>query len=107
MAKDVEIEVGGRRLGTIVFDEGPQRLNATRTASGFTLGIPATVRLTAVKKGDPRPVVARLWGEVLAPALAGGLINVGHFRHRRGGILRTAGSTYFIRVTGTSREKSK
>ena len=80
MAQDIEIELSGRRVGTISFDDGPQRLHATRTASGFTLQLPAVIKLRAVKKDEPRPVVARLWGDIFAPVQSGGLINVGHLR---------------------------
>jgi hypothetical protein len=38
------------------------------------------IRLRAVKKDEPRPVVARLWGDVLAPLPSGGLINIGQLR---------------------------
>lgn len=60
----VDINIGGTHVGRIIFDESPNQLTANRTATGFSLSIPATVKLEHTDISKPCPMLSNLCGTI-------------------------------------------
>ena len=60
----VDINIGGTHVGCITLDESPVQLTANRTATGFSLSIPATVKLEHTDISKPCPMVSNLCGTI-------------------------------------------
>lgn len=63
MAETIEIRgVGDTYIGSVTFNEIPQRLQAERTADGFRLQLPITISFKRVPKGAPMPLLGNFRG---------------------------------------------
>lgn len=56
----------GTTVGSITFEESPDNLAATRTAGGFKLDLPVTVRLTLANSRDPWPMLSNISATIAA-----------------------------------------
>jgi hypothetical protein len=78
MAQEIEIRsYGDTYVGSVTFNESPQRLHAERTADGFRLQIPITISFKLVPRGEPMPVVGNFRGIIYAGEDSGPKIQVG------------------------------
>lgn len=81
MPQTVEIRTyGDAYVGSVTFDESPQRLHAERTADGFRLQIPITISFKLVPKGEPMPLVGNFRGHIYAGEDSGPKIQIGEMR---------------------------
>lgn len=80
MTNDIDIEYGGRRLGSITIVKSPTRLHATRSASGFEIQVPMVVTLLAAPREMPRVMVSNLQGKVYVRTQGDSSIGVGRLR---------------------------
>lgn len=60
MSNVVEVVFEGRQIGAITFEEAPRHLTASRTAGGFVLGLPISVRLKMEASRAPQPLLGNL-----------------------------------------------
>src|SRR5229473_919068 len=61
MVNSVEVRIAGNIVGSITVEPAPTHLRAHRTAGGFRLHLPLTIRL-AMKEADKyRPLVTNVW----------------------------------------------
>lgn len=81
MAQPIEIRsYGDTYVGSVTFNESPQRLHAERTADGFRLQIPITISFKLVPRGEPMPFVGNFHGLIYAGEDQGPKIQVGEMR---------------------------
>ena len=60
MSQKIDVNIGGKPVGCIIFDESPAQLFASRTATGFNLSIPATIELKYADSSKPCPMLSNL-----------------------------------------------
>jgi hypothetical protein len=81
MAEAIEIRtVGDIRVGSVMFDESPQRLHAERTADGFRLQIPIKISFKMVPRGEPMPLLGNFHGIIYAGEDQGSKMQIGEMR---------------------------
>ncbi len=68
MGNVIDIFFEGTPVGSITFEEAPRDLPGLRTATGFALGLPFTVRLKMAGSREPQPLFSGLSARLLAPA---------------------------------------
>lgn len=72
MSKVIELKNNyEERIGSLIFDENPQRLGVRRTAAGFVISFPVTVSIRRVKRDEDMPVFEGL-GASFGPGLKPG-----------------------------------
>lgn len=81
MGNTVEAYFSGRKVGSIVFEESPAYLRAHRTAAGFSLGLPMTVRLKLSRSDEPCPLLSNIRAVISTQTEAGVLHQIGYARH--------------------------
>ncbi len=63
MSKVIELKNNyEERIGALMFDDDPRRLNVHRTAAGFILSFPIVISIRCVKRDDDVPVINGLGG---------------------------------------------
>lgn len=81
MTQTIEVRsYGDTYVGSVTFNENPQRLYAERTADGFRLQFPITISLRSVPQGEPLPTVSNFRGVIYAGEDSGPHIQVGEMR---------------------------
>lgn len=64
MSQKIDVNIGGKPVGRIIFDESPAQLIASRTATGFNLSIPATIEIKYADSSKPCPMLSNLCGTI-------------------------------------------
>lgn len=81
MAETIEIRShGDTYIGSVTFNESPQRLYAERTADGFRLQLPITISFRRVPRGAPMPLLGNFHGIIYAGEESGPKIQIGEMR---------------------------
>lgn len=81
MAEPIEIRsYGDTYVGSVAFDESPQRLHAERTADGFRLQLPIKISFKMVQRGKPMPLLGNFHGIIYAGEDQGPKMQVGEMR---------------------------
>lgn len=80
MANSIDVRNESQRtVGSITF-ERPQRLSAYRTAAGFDIRLPLTIRLQLASALDPCPMLSNVSAVIVAMNKAENALTVGHAR---------------------------
>ncbi len=90
-------------VGSITFEQAPQHLTAYRTAAGFDLHLPMTVRLKLGNSRDPCPMLSNISAVISGMNDAGNVITVARARHYGwliGGVPESSASTAAIWTDG-------
>jgi hypothetical protein len=80
MGNVIDVYFEGFQVGSITFEEAPRNLTAHRTAAGFALGLPFTVRLKMKGTGAPQPLLSGMSGELFVQARQGQMHRLGYAR---------------------------
>lgn len=80
MGNVIDVFFEGIQTGSITFEEAPRNLIAHRTAGGFSLGLPFTVRLKMASSGAPQPLLNGMSGQLLVQTGQGQIHHLGYAR---------------------------
>jgi len=80
MGNVIDVFFEGVQVGSITFEEAPRNLIAHRTAGGFALGMPFTVRLKMAGSGAPQPLLSDMSGGLFVQAGQGQIHHLGYAR---------------------------
>ena len=78
MPNMIEVVFQGMQIGSITFEQAPRHLNAERTAAGFALGLPFTVRLKMNGSAAPQPLLTDMSARLVLQTAEGFIHPLGY-----------------------------